>query len=98
MRFIVGTLLFVGAALLLPAVLEAQQSGTAGAWQPELDLAVTYSGQRSNLTTGPVFWPQGGSVELSATLYHGFGVAMNFAGTHASNISPSGVDLTMLTT
>jgi hypothetical protein len=41
---------------------------------------------------------QGESIELSATLYRGFGVALNFSGAQLSDISPSSFDLTMLTT
>jgi opacity protein-like surface antigen len=97
MRLIVGTLLFVGTAVMLPAALEAQQPGTGGA-PAEIDLAVTYTPLRSNLTTGPVFWQQGASAELSATFYRGLGMVASISGNHASNISPSGVDLTMVTT
>ena len=97
MRFIVSGLLFVGTAFLLPTALEAQQQSTTAESRPEIDLAVTYTAQRSNLTTSPIFWPQGAGVELSTIVYHGFGVAANIAGTHASDISSLGQDLTMVT-
>jgi opacity protein-like surface antigen len=97
MRFNIGILLLAAATFLVPAVLQAQQSA-AGTSNPELDLAVTYGAQRSNLTPGSIFWLQGGTAELSATLYHGFGLAVDVAGAHASDISPTGVGLTMVTT
>jgi len=63
----------------------------------EVDLAVTYLSVRSNLTPGQFFWQQGGDAELSATFYHGLGIAMNIAGSEAQNISGTGVDLDMVT-
>ena len=77
-------------ALLTPAGLVAQQ-------RPELDVAVTYSAQRGNLTSGESFWEQGGSAELTATFYYGLGAAANVTGTHAANIASSGVGLTLVT-
>jgi len=64
----------------------------------EVDLAFTYSPQHRNSTAGNSFWSQGGSVEFSADLYRGFGVAADFSANHASNINGSGVKLTTLTT
>jgi peptidoglycan-associated lipoprotein len=89
MRIIVTSLLMT--ALALPATLCAQQS------RPELDVAVTYNPQWSNLTTGANFWTQGGGAELSAMGNHGWGLAANVTGTHATHISPSGVNLTLVT-
>jgi peptidoglycan-associated lipoprotein len=77
-------------AALAPVGLVAQQ-------RPELDVAVTYSAQRGTVRGGGDFWAQGGSAEVAATFYHGLGVVMNVAGTHASSISPSGVALTTVT-
>jgi len=99
MRFIIGISLLAATAFLLPIVLEAQQQPAAAvASPPEFDLAFTYSAQRSNIVnTGNIFWPEsGGTAELSALLSHGFGLAANLGGAHASNIVP-GVDLTMIT-
>ena len=64
----------------------------------EVDLAVTYLTQRSNLTPGQFFWRQGGVFELSAQGPHGFGIAMNIAGSEATNIRGTGIDLDSLTT
>jgi hypothetical protein len=92
MRFAYG--IVVGAAALLPAGLWAQQKKA----QPEIDLALTYSAQYGNRTSNESFWAQGGGAELTATFYHGLGIAANVTGTHAANISSSGVGLTLVTT
>ena len=91
MRFVYVAMTVIA---LLPTGFRAQQSYA----HPELDLAVTYSAQRGTAVGGSSFWAQGGSAELSATVYHGLGGAMDIAGNRASNISPSGVGLTMITT
>jgi hypothetical protein len=92
MRFVYG--IGVGVVALLPAGLCAQQKSTES---PEFDVAITYNVQRSNLTSGEDFWAHGGSAELTATFYHGLGMAANVTGTHAANISSSGVGLTLVT-
>jgi hypothetical protein len=79
---------------LLPVWLWAQQKNPH---PPELDLAMTYSAQRGNLTSGESFWAQGGGAELTATFYHGLGITANVTGTHAANINSSGVGLTLVT-
>ena len=92
MRFVYG--IVMGAAALVPAGSTAQQK----AQPPEIDLALTYSAQHGNLTSDKSFWAQGGSAELTATFYRGLGIAANVTGTHAANISSSGVGLTLVTT
>lgn len=94
MRLVRG--IVVGVLLLLPAGLSAQQQRGHGT-QPELDLAMTYSTQRGMTTDGSSFWPQGGSAELTATFYHGLGVAADVTGTHSGSIGSSGVGLTLVT-
>jgi hypothetical protein len=92
MRFVYG--IIVGVVALLPAGLSAQPKN---AQPPEVDLAITYGAQRGNLTSGGSFWAEGGSAELTATFYHGLGLAANVTGTHAANISSSGVGSTLVT-
>lgn len=95
MRSAPRTLLFLGAALsFTPTPIWGQTSAPGR----EVDIAVTYLAQRSNLTPGQFFWRQGGAVELSAEAYHGFGVAMNIAGSEADNILGTGIALDTLTT
>lgn len=64
----------------------------------EIDVAVTYTAQHSNLVSNPTFWQQGGSLELSTQTYRGFGVAANIGGTNVGDAASSGTGLTMLTT
>jgi hypothetical protein len=95
MRTLLRNLLLWGAATTLTT---SSLLGQAPAPRHEVDLAVTYLAQRSNFTPGQFFWRQGGTFELSAEAYHGFGIAMNIAGSEASNIQGTGIDLNTLTT
>ena len=94
MRSILRVLLRVGTFITLSVGLEAQQRNAGASSPTELDIAITYSAQRNNLSGGGDFWQLGGSMEVAAMVYNGLGLAMNIAGTHASGISTSGVDLT----
>lgn len=59
--------------------------------QNRLDLAVTYSAERSlNSNTSQNFWIQGGSVELGANVWQGLGIAADVTGTHSNSIGNSG--------
>ena len=90
--------LLLAASLLAPAALKAQQPYPARTSDHhEVDAAVTYTEQYSNLVSTPTFWHGGGSVELSAQLYHGFGLAANVAGTHTDNAAGSGIGLNLVT-
>jgi len=89
--------LLVAASLLMAANAHAQQKAAASSGHQELDFAVTYTEQYSNLVATPTFWYSGGGAELSAQLYHGFGLAANVAGTQTGNAADSGVGLTMVT-
>lgn len=92
-------LLLLAAPLLLTSSLSAQALASAStAGHQEVDLAVTYTVQHSNLVSNPTFWQQGGSVELSAQAYHGLGVVANITGTNVGEAANSGVGLTMVTT
>lgn len=96
MRITLRTLLLTGAITWISAIASGQ---TTSAPEPhELDLTFTYSPQFSNLVKGSNFWLQGGALDLSAEFYHGLSIAANIAGERASNISSSGVNLTMVTT
>ena len=95
MHSILRTLLLWGVAATLTTSLIQGQTAASG---QEVDLAVTYLAQRSNLTPGEFFWQQGGDLELSATVYRGLGLAMNIAGSEAKNIQRTGIDLNTVTT
>jgi hypothetical protein len=88
--------LLLAASLLVPAALKAQVPYPAKDHH-EVDLAVTYTEQYSNLVSTPTFWHGGGSAELSAQLSHGFGLAANVAGTQTDNAAGSGVGLSLVT-
>jgi peptidoglycan-associated lipoprotein len=83
--------LLLMALLLVPAGLRAQTD------HHEVDAAVTYTEQYSNLVSTPTFWHSGGSVELSAQLRHGFGLAGNVAGTQTNNAAGSRIGLSLVT-
>jgi hypothetical protein len=90
--------LLLAAPLLLTVSLRAQTVATGSTpGHQEVDLAVTYTAQHSNLVSNPTFWQQGGSVELSAQAYRGFGIAANIAGTNVGSAADSGVGLSMVT-
>ena len=95
MRISLRNLLLWGAATTLTASSLWGQTPAPG---QEIDLAVTYLAQRSNLTPGQFFWRQGGDFELSTQGPHGLGIAMNIAGSEATNILGSGIDLNTFTT
>ena len=64
-----------------------------------LDLSVTYIGERSlKASTSQNFWMQGGSIELGANLYRGWGIAADVTGTHTGFIGTSGLQLSLVTT
>ncbi len=95
MRMSLRTLLLWGAAA---ASTTSLVWGQTPAPKQEVDLAITYLAPRSNLTTGQFFWGQGGDFELSTQWPRGFGLAMNIAGSKATNLAGSGFDLDMVTT
>jgi len=87
------------APLLITAGLQAQSvpaAASTGGHQ-ETDVAVTYTEQYSNLVSTPTFWQPGGSVELSAQVYRGLGLAGNVTGNNVPNAANSGIGLTMVT-
>ena len=88
--------LLLAASLLVPAISKAQ-APYSGKDHHEVDVAVTYTEQYSNLVSTPTFWHSGGSVELSAQFHRGFGLAANVAGTQTSNAADSGNSLSLVT-
>jgi peptidoglycan-associated lipoprotein len=88
--------LLLAASLLVPAALKAQVPYPAKDHH-EVDLAVTYTEQYSNLVSTPTFWHGGGGIELSTQTYRGLGVTANIAGTQTDNAAGSGIGLTLIT-
>jgi hypothetical protein len=90
--------LLLAASLLLTVTLKAQAPGAASEpGHQEVDVAVTYTAQHSNLISNPTFWLQGGSFELSAQVWHGLGAAANITGTNTASTATGGPGLTMVT-
>jgi len=100
MRHSLRVLLLAGAAAFATIPMQGQQATAAsgGTNEQQVDVAFTYSPAYSNLTNTTSFWSQGGGAEISATVYHGLGIAADINGTHATNIGGSGVNLNMVNT
>lgn len=65
----------------------------------QLDLAVTYTAARSlKASSGQNFWMQGGSIELGANVWHGWGAAADVSGMHTTSIGNSGIPISLVTT
>lgn len=64
-----------------------------------LDLAVTYLAERSlKANTSENFWMQGGSIQIGANVWRGWGIAADVTGIHAGSIGSSGVPISLVTT
>lgn len=83
--------LLLATPLMMTVSLKAQN-------HQEVDLALTYATQNSNLVSTPTFWQQGGSVELSTQSCRGLGIEANVTGTIIDNAADSGVGLNIVTT
>jgi hypothetical protein len=92
-------LLVVCAAFGFASTARAQQ-GAIKASQLQvrgLDLSVDYIAAHSlKVNSGQNFWFQGGSIELGANAYRGWGIAANVTGIHASSIGTSGIPLSLV--
>ncbi len=89
MRKVLRILFLIGAAAVTAVSAHSQVATTH-----EVNAAISYNTQHSNLTTGDGFWLQGGAVDLSAGIYLGFCVVVSVSGAHTGNILGSGVSLT----
>ena len=73
--------------------LSAQQTA-----RTSVDLAVTFTAQRSlQVNTTQNFWAGGGSLELGANAFHGFGLAANITGVHTATVGSTGTPLSIVT-
>ncbi len=74
--------------------LQAQAAAPSGS----LDLSVSFAALRSlQVGTGQNFWATGGSVEIGANAFHGFGLAAKFDGVRSGSIGSGGIPLAMVT-
>jgi hypothetical protein len=84
------------AAVLL--ALSASALVAQNATDPKIDLALTYTAERTTkANTGQNVWLQGGSLQLGTDIYRGFGLAADFTGLHTSSIGSSGVPFSEFT-
>jgi hypothetical protein len=64
-----------------------------------LDFSITYVAEHSlKAQTSQNFWMQGGSIELGANVWRGWGIAADVTGTHACSIGSSNLPLSLVTT
>ncbi len=91
------TVLLVGACMLTGAPVWGQQSQKPATPGPVfIDMAVTYSPERTELVPGSCcFWMQGGGIDAAISFWHGLGLAASLTGEHAGNYVP-GMDVNIL--
>jgi opacity protein-like surface antigen len=69
-----------------------------GSQPNRLDLSLTYIGERSlKANTSQYFWMQGGSLELGANVWRGWGIAADITGVHTGSIGTNGLPLSLVT-
>lgn len=61
------------------------------------DVAFTYNPALANVTIGPEFGMQGGSVQLQTRVWHRFCAVADVAGLHTGNLNGSGIGLDLIT-
>jgi hypothetical protein len=89
--FRTSSLALVTVLLGVTMTLHAQQ-------EPQLDLAVTYIADHSlKAATDQHFWMEGGSIQLGANAFRGWGIAADVTGTHSSSIGNSGIPVSLVT-
>jgi hypothetical protein len=65
---------------------------------PKLDLAVTYIAEDSlEAVSDQRFLMEGGSIQLGANVFRGWGLAADVTGTHSSSIGQSGIPVSVVT-
>jgi hypothetical protein len=81
-------------ALTIAMAAAAQSSPSTGAHENSADVAVTFIFEHAQVAeiNGNRFWPKGGDVNASLTMWKGLGFALDVAGEHKSNIQ-NGVNL-----
>ena len=88
-------------ALGLLGLAVTMSAGAAGAQTPadslkHVDVAITYSADRTNVVNGGSFWMQGGSGDLAVRCAHGVSVVGSVTGLHSGSISSSQVPLSLM--
>ena len=89
-------------ALFWPLLLLPQLAGAASMQaqeEPKLDVAVVFIAQRSlKASANQNFWMEGGSIQLGANVWKGWGIAADVTAARGSSIGSSGIPLSLETT
>lgn len=68
----------------------------ANAKPQQLDLAITFTADRTNPVAGKNQWLTGGSIELGTNVWRGFGIAAKVTGVTTTEIGTQGVPLSLV--
>jgi hypothetical protein len=86
-------------ALSLAAITTTAAAQTAGAArQPKIDFALTFAADRTNAVRNSDQWLTGGSAELGAQVWRGFGIAAKVTGLTTSSIGSQAIPLNLVIT
>ena len=83
---------------LIVGLMLATGIASAQVVRPQLDLGVTFLGDRTNPVNGSNSWLTGGSIEYGVDAFHGFGLAVAITGLQTASIGNPGVPLAFVTT
>lgn len=86
------------ALALFIGLVAATRIASAQLPKPNLDIGVTFVGNRTNPVNGANSWLIGGGFEFGVDAYRGFGLAVDIAGLQTSSIGNPGVPLAFVTT
>lgn len=91
-------IVFIATSILLSMGVLHAQSVTSSRSAGLLDIAVTYTADRTlKASTTQTSWIQGGSIELGASVWRGFGFAAAVQGAHTGSIGSSGIPFSNVT-
>jgi len=90
MVLLAGACMTCGMALAQHQNAPAEKAG-------QLDVAVTYSADRSSALAGSSFWMQGGGVQIHGQFWKGLGAVGDVTAVHTNNITGTGVGLELVT-
>ncbi len=92
-----GKALLVGASMIFSLCASAQVvCTTCQAPQSALEVAFVYNTAQANIVPGDRFWMQGGSVQMHAPFWRGWGAVADVSGLHTVNMRSTGVGLDLI--
>lgn len=98
MRFLIrGKVLLVGACIMAGNAAWGQAPAALRQAPNSIDVAVVYNTTQANIVPGNNFWMQGGSFQIHAPLWRGWGAVADIADQHTANMSNTGAGLDLLT-